>query len=186
MGFKNNYSEASQGSGIKPEGDYECIITAVEERQTKNGAWGLNFTLVIRNDVPDQKYGNACLFHTIWKKKEPNDNDNAVKGYNFAQLMALGRAAKLPDGKDYDTLEQYCEDLVKKCIKATVKHEEYNGKTQECVSYVNETEYPKCKHKFKTSEASAPAASGRKKAEKPSPEPVYEDFDDADDDGIPF
>lgn len=177
MGFTNSYKEASQGGGIKPEGDYECIITAIEERQTKNGAWGLNFTLVIRNDVPGQKYGNACLFHTIWKKKEPNDNDLAVRGYNFGQLMAMGRAAKLPDGKDYDSLEQYCGDLVMKCVRATLKHEEWGGKTQERVSYVAETKHPDCRHEFKTSKANASAAE--KKSEGYGGIPL-------EDDGIPF
>ena len=108
MGFKSNQSEAFQ-NGLKPEGDYECIITAIEERTTKKGSVGLNFTLVIRNDVQGQKYGNSCLFHTIWKKHEPNENDMQVEGYNFAQLMAMGKAAKLPDGKEYDSLKAYCK-----------------------------------------------------------------------------
>ena len=37
MGFKSNWNEATQGSSIKPEGDYECLIAKVEERVTKNG-----------------------------------------------------------------------------------------------------------------------------------------------------
>ena len=90
MGFKSNQSEAFQ-NGLKPEGDYECIITAIEERTTKKGSVGLNFTLVIRNDVQGQKYGNSCLFHTIWKKHEPNENDMQVEGYNFAQLWQWAR-----------------------------------------------------------------------------------------------
>lgn len=96
MGFKSNQSEAFQ-NGLKPEGDYECIITAIEEHTTKKGSVGLNFTLVIRNDVQGQKYGNSCLFHTIWKKHEPNENDMQVEGYNFAQLMAMGKAAKVKE-----------------------------------------------------------------------------------------
>lgn len=130
MGFKSNQSEAFQ-NGLKPEGDYECIITAIEEHTTKKGSVGLNFTLVIRNDVQGQKYGNSCLFHTIWKKHEPNENDMQVEGYNFAQLMAMGKAAKLPDGKEYDSLKAYCTDLLNKCIRVDLTHEEWNGKERE-------------------------------------------------------
>ena len=126
MGFKSNQSEAFQ-NGLKPEGVYECIITAIEERTTKKGSVGLNFTLVIRNDVQGQKYGNSCLFHTIWKKHEPNENDMQVEGYNFAQLMAMGKAAKLPDGKEYDNLKAYCTDLLNKCIRVDLTHKARSG-----------------------------------------------------------
>ena len=153
MGFKNDYRQANTGSSLKPEGDYECIITAIEERPTKNGKMGLNFTLVIRNDIAEQRYGNARLFYTIWKKKEPTQLDMQVGGYNFGQLMAVGKAAKLPDGKDYDTLEQYCGDLINKCVRITLKHESNpnyrNGEPQERISYFNPTKYPECRHVFK-------------------------------------
>ncbi|WP_294407829.1 DUF669 domain-containing protein [uncultured Ruminococcus sp.] len=154
MGFKSNQSEAYQ-NGIKPEGDYECIIAAIEERTTKKGSMRLNFTLVIRNDVQGQKYGNACLFHTIWKKHEPNENDMQVEGYNFAQLMAMGKAAQLPDGKEYDSLKAYCTDLLNKCIRVNLKHEsnpDYrNGEPQERINFVSPTKHPECRHKFKSS-----------------------------------
>lgn len=148
MGFKSNQSEANM-SDIKPEGTYECIIVKVERRTTKNGAKGLNFALVIRNDIESQQYKNAFLFHTIWHKKEPNELDKQVEGYNFSQLMAVGKAAKLPDGKDYENLDEYLKDLMLKCVRVTLKHEEYNGKKQERISYFNATDYPECKHKFK-------------------------------------
>lgn len=180
MGFRNSYSEADSGNGIKPEGVYECIITKVEERQTKSGAWGLSFSLVIRNDV-GQRYGNSYLFHTIWKKREPTANDLAVKGYNFGQLMAMGRAARLPDGKDYDTLEQYCGDLVKKCVRVTVKHEEWNGKPQERVTDPQPSKYPECRHIFKT------AAPKTDTYAQPVPQSFADmPAEDFTDDGVPF
>lgn len=153
MGFKNDFNQAEQG-GLKPEGDYECIITAIEERTTQKGSTGLNLTLVIRNDVQGQKFGNACLFHTLWKRKDPTDMDKQVNGYGFGQVMALGKAAALPDGKDYESLKQFCEDLLNKCVRATVKHEEYNGKTYEKISYVNPTKFSECRHVFKKSKES--------------------------------
>lgn len=165
MGFKSNQSEAFQ-NGLKPEGDYECIITAIEERTTKKGSVGLNFTLVIRNDVQGQKYGNSCLFHTIWKKHEPNENDMQVEGYNFAQLMAMGKAAKLPDGKE-----------------------------QERINFVNPTKYPECKHKFKSSAPTADSfatkqtgfATPKTNTQADSAIGSLEDFEDVlTDDGVPF
>ena len=100
MGFKNDFSQAQQNSNLKPEGDYEVLIVKAEERQTKNGKLGLNFSMVIRNDV-DQAYKNGYIFHTLWKRREPTAADRQVNGYSFGQVMALGKAAQLPDGKDY-------------------------------------------------------------------------------------
>lgn len=192
MGFKMNHEQAFQSDGIKPEGDYECIITAIEERTTKSGATGLNVTMVIRNDVQGQKYGNACLFHTLWKRKEPSEFDMQVNGYSFGQVMALGKAAGLPDGKDYDSLAQMCGDLVKKCVRVTLKHEEYNGKTQERVSYLNPTQFPNCQHKFK--QAAATNDSFAKPPQQTSfantnnqRVSTFEDFEEVlSDDGCPF
>ena len=49
MGFKNDFSQADNGN-IKPEGDYECIITAVEEKTNKNGRD--DFSLAVRTAFP--------------------------------------------------------------------------------------------------------------------------------------
>lgn len=188
MGFKNDYSQASQGNSLKPEGDYECIITVIEERITKNGAKGLDFTFVIRNDVSGQKYGNACLFHTIWRKKEPNEFDMQVEGYNFNQLMAIGKAAQLPDGKDYENLKQYCEDLLNKCIRVTLKHEsnpDYrNGEPQERIRYFNPTKYPECRHKFK--QAAAPGGFEASNRQLTGAQPEKFSEYELSDDGVPF
>ena len=180
MGFKTNLSAATQNDALKPEGDYECVITAIEERTTKNGATGLNITMVIRNDVQGQRYGNACLFHTLWKRKEPTEFDMQVNGYGFGQVMALGKAAGLPDGKDYDSLKQFCEELINKPVRATVKHDEYNGKKREIISYINPTKYPDCKHQFKTSAQNTSAASTQ--------QPSLASFESEvlSDDGVPF
>lgn len=145
MGFKANQSEATQQSNIKPEGDYECLIQSIEEHITRNGATGLNVAMVIRNDV-QQNYKNAYIFHTLWKRKEPTEADKQVNGYGFGQVMALGKASGLPDGKEYDSLHQFCEELVGKPLSVTIKHEEYNGKTQERVSWLNPTKFPEVNH----------------------------------------
>lgn len=184
MGFKVNFDEAVSYD-IKPEGEYECIITDIKEKQTKNGAMGLNFSLIIRNDVPGQKFGNSYLFYTIWKKREPTASDRAVNGYNFGQLMALGNAAAMTNGKEYDTLEDYLKDLLKHCIRVTLRHEEYNGKKQERINEVSPTKFPDCRHVFKNAAANGdtyakPADQGFISAT----DCVYAEI--IDDDGVPF
>ncbi len=149
MAFSQNNSAAT--GGLKPEGKYETIITSIDEKTTKRGSQYLSIRLTIRNDVEGQKYGNACLFDAIYKKKEPTQEDLAVNGYTFGRLMAVGKAAKLTDGKEYKDLAEYCDDLVGKCVIAVVKHEtDDKGTTREKVSYLEPTQHPDCKHKFKT------------------------------------
>ena len=145
MGFKSNQSEAFQ-NGLKPEGDYECIITAIEEHTTKKGSVGLNF-------------------------------------------------AQLPDGKEYDSLQAYCTDLLNKCIRVDLTHEEWNGKEQERINFVNPTKYPECKHKFKSSAPKADSfatkqtgfATPKTNTQADSAIGSLEDFEDVlTDDGVPF
>lgn len=165
MAFKMNSQEATTGGELKPQGDYECVITGIEERTTKNGATGLNVTLTIRNDIQGQKYGNACLFYTIWKAKEPTTADMSVNGYKFGQVMSIGKAAALPDGKDYPDMNAFIADLQNKCVLAHMEHEEYNGKTQEKVRWLNPTKHPDCRHIMKAkavvsdTQFAAPAAA---------------------------
>lgn len=150
MGFKNNFAQADMGNGIKLEGDYEVIVVKAEERQTKNGKLGLNVSMVIRNDV-QQNYKNGYIFHTLWKRREPTAADMQVQGYSFGQIMALGKAAQLPDGKDYPDLAAFLADLVGKPVRVTIKHEEYNGQKQERVSWLDPTRFPEVRHVMKTS-----------------------------------
>lgn len=149
MGFSTNYEDV-QDFDLIPKGEYEVIITKIEERTTQNGATGLNFTLVIRNDV-EQKYQNRCIFHTLWKRKEPTQADMQVQEYSFKQIMQLAKAVRLPSGKSYETVYSLCDELGGKIMRVTVGHREYNGRTYEEVKYMNETQFPECKHTFKTS-----------------------------------
>lgn len=147
MGFTNDYSKASQG-GLKPEGDYEVLIVKAEEKQSKGGKLHLNLNLVIRNDV-DQSYQNGYLFHTLWKRKEPTAADLQVNGYGFGQVMALGKAAGLPNGKNYESLSDFLQELIGKPVRAHVVHDEYNGNKREAIAWFNPTDYPEVKHVMK-------------------------------------
>lgn len=147
MGFSTNYEDVQDYSLI-PVGEYEVIIQKIEEHTTQKGAIGLNMTLVIRNDV-EQKCHNRIVFHTLWKRKEPTQADLQVQGYGFSQIMALAKAVGLENGKEYENVYELCGDLVNRVIRVKVVHEEYNGKTNERVHYINASQFPECKHIYK-------------------------------------
>lgn len=149
MAITTNYDNIGSGSELLPVGKYECIVKDAVPAVTKNGTPYLDIRFVIRNDVP-QKYQNKYIFHSIWKKKNPTEQDKQVDEYSFAQLMGLANAVKLPSGKNYASVEDLCKDFVGKCANIEIEHHEYNGKTSERVKYCNQTEYPECKHVFKT------------------------------------
>ena len=163
MGFKTNHKEATQGDfSIKPEGDYEVIIKGIEEKTTRNNKTGLNMKLLIRNDQ--------------------------VEGYSYGQIMNLSKAANLPDGKEYESLSEYCADLIDKCVRVTLKHEEYNGKMQERISYINETKFPDCKHVYKESQT-VKSNGFASKPQEFSNTPVQSSYPSVDidnDDDLPF
>ena len=148
MGFSTNYEDV-QDFDLIPKGEYEVIITKIEERTTQNGATGLNFALTIRNDV-EQKCKNRCIFHTLWKRREPTQADMQVQGYSFKQVMQLAKAVRLPSGKSYETVYSLCDELSGKIMRVTVGHREYNGKIYEEVQYMKESQFPECRHTLKT------------------------------------
>ena len=147
MAFGINYDNIPQGGGIVPEGSYECIITNAEIRQTQNGKYKVGFMLTIRNDI-QQDCQNRVLFLDIWRKKEPTPADDQVDGFNFAQLMAVSRAARIPSGQSFDSLEQFLQALCGRCLLVTVKHETYNGNTSARVDPLSTlpTAFPECRH----------------------------------------
>lgn len=147
MAFGTNYENIPQGGGLVPQGNYEAIITNAEIRQTKNGKYKVGLTLTIRNDI-QQDCQNRVLFIDIWRKREPTPADEQVDGFNFAQLMAVSRAAQIPSGQSFESLEQFLQVLCGRCLIATVKHETYNGDTTAKVDPLGTepTKFPDCRH----------------------------------------
>lgn len=147
MAFGTNYENIPQGGSLVPEGNYECIITNAEIRQTRNGKYKVGFMLTIRNDI-QQDCQNRVLFIDIWRKREPTPADDQVDGFNFAQLMAVSRAAQIPSGQSFESLEQFLQALCGHCLLATVKHETYNGETTAKVDPLSTapTQFPDCRH----------------------------------------
>lgn len=147
MGFTTDYNDVSE-QGIMPIGDYEMVISDMEMVTNSNGNTSIKTTLIVRNDL-DQAYKNKNLWRNMWKAKQPNENDCKVGGFQFRQIMEMSKAAKLPTGVNYETLDDWFRALLHKPVRVTLKHSEYNGKSREEISYVNETKFPECKHVFK-------------------------------------
>lgn len=165
MNFTTNYDNVGTGSGLLPEGLYECVVKSASLNATQNGKPYFDVRFVIRNDV-SQKYQNKYIFHSLWKIKNPSEADMQLDGYSFKQIMALAKAAKIPAGKNYANLDEMGKDLIGKPVLVEVEHNTNpnNGQTKERVKYVNESKYPDCKHVFKES---APAANNQTYAQRP-------------------
>lgn len=140
MAFSVNHEEAAAVE-MKPAGDYECVVCDARQTTTTKGTPVISIKLAIRTDVPNPATG--ILFHNLWMKKEPTAADNACEGYSAKQIQSLSKAAGLPNGKNYPSIEAWCADLLTKPVRATLEHEEYNGRTIERVKWVNETQFPK-------------------------------------------
>lgn len=154
MSFSTNY-DGLNDFDLLPPGKYETVIKSAAESETKNGTPFIDVRLVVRNDV-EQAYKNRCIFHKIWKKKEPSPQDAQVGGYSFKQLMNLANSAKIPAGKNYGSVAELCADITGKCVKAELEHDTYNDRTNERVKFLEPTAHPECRHVFR--EKAQPAA----------------------------
>lgn len=189
MGFSNNYSEARESTfDTKPEGEYEVIIKDIKEYAYKNSEGEsklrLAVKLLIRNDV-DQPCKNGWLFHSYFQRKTPNKEDENTNGFSFGQLMWLAKQAGVPDGKDYESFEEFLKDLIDKCVRVKMtldrKHL-YNGNPQETISAIMQSKFPECRHEYKTE----PAAETYAAKAQDSFSAALPAADLIDDDDLPF
>lgn len=126
---------------LKPEGDYEVLISKVYIDVAKSGTEYISIPMTIREDV-DQPYQNAKIFHRIWKKKEPSALDMEVEGYSFDQLMRVCEAVGISAGTNFEGLEDILDQISWKQVICHLRHNEYNGQKQEQVYYLRKTEHP--------------------------------------------
>ena len=189
MAYTTNYADVPDGNELIPAGEYECIIKYAGEDSTKGGTVYMGVTLVVRNDI-NQPCKNKYIWHHIWQKKEPSPNDLACSGYSSKQINAVSKAAKLPNGKSYDTLTDWADELKNKCVRVTVEHEEYQGKTNARVKWINESKCPDCRHKWKGAEdVSGETEPATQKQPSYSSGPNSDDFQEVpttSDDDLPF
>ena len=182
MAFTVDHSQASGGTDLLPEGEYEVIIKYASEDVTKGGTMYINVTCVIRNDI-EQKFKNKYVWYSIWRKKEPTPADLSCSGYSSKQIQNLSKAVKLPDGKEYENIADWCDDLKNHVFKVTIEHEEYKGKTQAKVKWTDETKYPECHHIWKKAGDETPAANETASANTPA---AGEYVEVTSDDDLPF
>lgn len=159
MAFRTNTSKAQEGGNtLKPEGDYEVIVDTAEVTRTQSGKDKINVVYVIRNDV-EQAYQNGLIFESIWKKKNPNEDDQNIGGFDYGRLMAIADAAKLPDGKEYAGLDDFLAELKGKPLRVHLYHDDYNDKWYEKIDRHEPTTLTAVKRKAKGKSAPAQTAA---------------------------
>lgn len=131
--FATNFKEVNENI---PAGIYEAAISQVEEDGTK-----IVVKLEIRKDI-EQDCAGRTFTHWMYKLREPKELDLAVGGYSFNQLMRIGKAARLPEGKNYASLGEYLADLVGKAVQVELYYDLYKGKDYLKVKYWNESTAP--------------------------------------------
>lgn len=178
MSLTINHDDAMEGSNILPEGEYEVFIKYICEDVTKSGTIHIAATLIIRNDV-EQGYKNKYIWYNLWKRKNPSATDAACNDYGARDIQTLSKSAGLTNGKKYEGLDDWFEDLKGKVIRVTIKHEEFNGQQQAKVNYVNPSRYPENKHLFKSNNPASPDRVAETNADG------FVEIDDSDDD-LPF
>lgn len=177
MAFETNYQS---NMDIIPEGFYECVIKSVYEDTTKGGKVYINVPLVVRNDI-DQKFQEAYIWHSIWKKREPTERDLAVNGYAAFGINSLSQAARLKEGTHFESIEDWMEALKGLPIRVEIKHElsTYTNQMQARVKRLYPTLHPDCRHVWKSAAGTAVQTTQAAAA------PVSVDLPD-DDGDLPF
>ena len=139
MSFTVNYDDAFEGSDLIPQGDYEVIVKKAEEKETKDGSKKyISIQLAVRNDI-DQKYKNKIIFESLFKGKDTGK-------YQMKQFNTISKALKIPNGKNYGSLDELLGDWNNKPVLVRIKHEQYNGNTNARVGFYNESKFKDCNH----------------------------------------
>jgi hypothetical protein len=88
MAFSVDYSKASEGTGLIPEGTYETVIRDAHLDLTKRSQEVyISIPMVIRNDIA-QPYQNNILWYSMrQKKKDPDAADKACEGYSAKMVI---------------------------------------------------------------------------------------------------
>lgn len=191
MGFSNNYSEARESTfDTKPEGEYEVIIKEIKEYAYKNSEGEsksrLAVKLLIRNDV-DQPCKNGWLFHSYFQRKAPTKQDECTNGFSYGSLMWLSQQAGVPDGKNYESFEEFLNDLIDRCIRVKMELDYkrlYKGTPQETISAIMKTRFLECKHEYKPDPSTAAETYAAKAQDSFSAALPAADL--IDDDDLPF
>lgn len=157
--FTTNYNEVQENDyKALPTGEYEVLILSIKERETPNGKIGMNFDLVVRNDLKEVqslketngKFANRRVFTTEWKR-----NKNGSYKYELNNFMHYLAAVKVPEGTEIKDLNHLASLLKNKPVRVYIKEEEntYQGNT-EMVNTIapwgfKPTQFENVNHQFK-------------------------------------
>lgn len=136
-----DYEESTKEASCPADGEYEAIVSGVNENATQNGKPFLEFIFEIRKDV-SQDYGGCRVKHRIWHKKEPTEKDIFTNGYSYKYIMWICCSAKVDKSKDYKGFDDVCGALLGRPVKITVQAEQYNGYDIPKVVSFSEAEFP--------------------------------------------
>src|SRR5699024_5434141 len=98
----------------------EVLILSIKERETPNGKIGMNFDLVVRNDLKEVqslketngKFANRRVFTTEWKR-----NKNGSYKYELNNFMHYLAAVKVPEGTEIKDLNHLASLLRNKPVR---------------------------------------------------------------------
>ena len=157
--FTTNYNEVQENDyNALPTGEYEVLILSIKERETPNGKIGMNFDLVVRNDLKEVqslketngKFANRRVFTTEWKR-----NKNGSYKYELNNFMHYLAAVKVPEGTEIKDLNHLASLLRNKPVRVYIKEEEntYQGKTETVNTIApwgfKPTQFENVNHQFK-------------------------------------
>ena len=167
--FTINHDEAMD-FGVIEEGEYEVVVAKAFENASKSGTECMDIQLIVRNDI-EQPGKDKWIFHKVWKAK-------ATGQFNSGMINTMAKALRLPNGKKYASVKELLDVLLLKTAKVTIKHRDWEGKTQVDVANWEVTKFPQCNHQWKDGQA---PANGPKEDYS-----GIEGFDSVEYDNIPF
>jgi hypothetical protein len=119
--LKIDYNQAGSGDyELVAEGEYECIISDCEIKESSKGSPMIKATITIRKDVK-QPHGKQKLWDYY-----------VVSEKAMFKFQQVAKAVGLPNGKDFATLEDFRNAILYKPVRINVIQEDntYNGETK--------------------------------------------------------
>lgn len=138
MGFSVNHKQASQGRYLPPDGEYEVVIREAAQKTTQSGKTFMVFTSEIRSDVVQEEQG-AQFEHTVFKSKAPSPRD--PDGYNLGQIQTICKCTRIPEGQNFEGVDDLLHALIGRPSKLRVKNGLWNDNPKIDVLWLD-TEFP--------------------------------------------
>lgn len=152
--FKTSYTDS-----VLPEGEYECRIVKAEQTKTKKDTPYLNIDMVIREDV-EQPCARKHIWDSLFKNRETGQ-------YSEKRMNQICQAAGIPEGVEISSIQDFCDTVILRCVRAVVKHkmDDYKGEKVSYVAYYKPSKFP---------------------VDNPEPGDNTSAVDDVDDEELPF